>query len=215
MALSRSIPIASKGFEEVLYSLTAAYCTDMLFVDLKMMLICACDAGDDREGYEDRKVVSGGGTSASNSSARETLVKDQELMIYERVLRFTNVSPDPLELELCDELGDVLVYFSQTNTQPSEVDMQFKLDTRVAAGSRRYVHAFTEANASCELQNLYSRVLGVGRLNRFWVMLSLKSPEGALIRALMYYNSKSILKPLTNLVFISKLQRVPYFGIKV
>ena len=109
---------------------------------------------------------------------------------------FTNVSSGPLELELCAELGDVLVYFSRTNTQPSEVDIQFKLDTRVAARSRRCVHAATEANASCELQTLYSRVVGVGRLNRFWLMLSLKSPEGVLMRALMYYNSKSILKAL-------------------
>ena len=146
-----------------------------------MMLVCACDAGDDREGYVDRMVVSGGG-SASNSSARGTLVKDQELIIS-----FTNMSSGQLKFELCAELGDVLGYFSRTNTQPSEVDMQFKLDTRVAAGSRRCVHAFTEANASCELQTLYSRVVGVGRLNRFWLMLSLKSPEGALMRALLYY----------------------------
>ena len=88
-------------------------------------------------------------SSVSNSSARGTLVKDQELII-----RFTNVSSGLLELELCAELGDVLVYFSRINTQPSEVDMQFKLDTRVAVGSRRCVQAATEANASWLLQTL-------------------------------------------------------------
>ena len=140
------------------------------------MLIYVRYAGDDRESYVDRKVVSGGGSSASNSSAGGTLVKEQELMI-----RFTNLSSGPLELELCAELGDVLVYFSRTNTQPSEVDKQLKLNTRVAAGSRRCVHAVTEAEASCELQSLYSRVVGVGRLNRFRLMLLHKSPKGILV----------------------------------
>ena len=136
-----------------------------------MMLVCACDAGDDREGYVDRMVVSGGG-SASNSSARGTLVKDQELIIS-----FTNMSSGQLKFELCAELGDLLVYFSRTNTQPSEADNQFKLDTREAEGSRRCVRFASEATASCELPTLYSRVVGVGRLNRFRLKFSHKPLE--------------------------------------
>ena len=99
-------------------------------------------------------------------------MKDQELIIS-----FTNVSSGPLKFELCASLGDVLVFISRTNTQPSEEDNQFKLDTRVAeaADSRRCVRSVIEATASCELPTLYSRVLAVGHLIRF--RLVHKSPE--------------------------------------
>ena len=123
-----------------------------------------------------------GGPPAGNASAwnasgtaaqRGKLVKDQEL-----VLRFTNVSAGRVELELCAEQGDALLYLSQTNTQPSEANNQLKLDTQKTADGRHCVRAAALVNASCDPQTLHTSVLGAGRLNRFQLMLSQKAPEG-------------------------------------
>ena len=100
-------------------------------------------------------------------------MKDEEL-----VLRYANVSAGRVELELCAEQGDALLYFSQTNTRPSEANNQLKLDTRRAADGRHCVRATALVNASCDLQTFHSSVLGAGRLNRFQLMLSQKAPEG-------------------------------------
>ena len=138
--------------------------------------------GDDRDNLDDQVDVPFGGAPVGNAPAgnasgkaalRGKLVKDQELVAH-----FVNVSAGRVELELCAEDGDALLYLSQTNTQPSEASNQLKLDTRVAADGRHCVRASALVNASCDPQTLHTSVLGAGRLNRFQLMLSQKAPEG-------------------------------------
>ena len=123
--------------------------------------------------------------SAMKCSSNGKLVKDEEF-----VLHFTNVSCQPVGLELCTRGGHAVAYTSSKNTHPSASEHQFTLDSRTAASNRSCVHVMEpmEVSAKCtrKLGDLYASVQGVGRLNHFELLLSQNASEGVILFFLLH-----------------------------